>query len=204
MAHMDWYCPNCGGEGEIEHRHSKRPVAVVCKKCSFISAYVWCERCGEGGQIADVDFNSRPREWRCGGCHQSYVLPAGFYQRFIEFEPQAFSPAVFSMAPPSKRYLHIPNVHLRRLIVFWDQWRTYVVILGLVSFILLVAALFLEEKIGRFPERSGFMRFFFQVWTLLSLGWGPVVLVFDSLSSLIVKFYNWRFRRANRSTRTSA
>ncbi len=200
---MDWYCPNCGGEGEIEHRHSEQPIAVVCKKCSFIDAYVWCETCGEGGQIANVDFNSRPREWKCRGCRQSYILPADFYHHLVEFEPQAFSPAAFSIAPLSKRYLHIHNVHLRRLIVFWDQWRTHVAILGVVLFILLVATIFLEERIGSFHERSGYVRFLLQAWAVLSLGWLPVVLVFDGLSSLIVKFHDWRFRNANRPTRAS-
>ncbi len=201
---MDWYCPNCGGEGEIKHRSSEKPIAVICKKCSFIDAYVWCETCGEGGQIADVDFNARPREWKCRGCRKSYILPPNFYERLVEFEPQAFSPAAFSIAPPSKRYFHIPNVHLRRLVVFWDQWRTHVVISGIILFILLLAIIFLEERIGKFHERSGFVRFLLQAWSVLSLGWMPAVLVFDSFTSLIVKFHNWRFRRANRSTDASS
>ncbi|HXF69774.1 MAG TPA: hypothetical protein VNK89_08195 [Thermoflexus sp.] len=91
MAELDWFCLACGAEGQIWLQDELRPVAVRCANCGHLSAHLWCEACGVGGQIAHTDFNQRPSAWRCSECGWIYPLPPSFYEEVIEFRPMAFA-----------------------------------------------------------------------------------------------------------------
>lgn len=121
---MDWYCSNCFGEGSISHYLTEKPLCVICENCSNIDAYVWCEKCGMGGQISTTNFNDRPAQWVCGHCGKKYDLPPGFYEHCVTFTPIAFS----------ARYSHISPLWLQRAILFWDSQRVKIWIAWLCLF----------------------------------------------------------------------
>lgn len=124
MSSMDWCCTYCYGEGEISYGQTEKHVYVICNHCLHGDAYVWCEKCGEGGQISTTDFNSKPTYWTCRNCGQKYKLPPDFYEKSITFMPTAFSAArSFLHLPPSKKFAKVSPVFLRKFLIGWETNR---------------------------------------------------------------------------------
>ena len=146
---MDWYCSRCCGEGDIAYNLTKKPVYVVCSNCSNGDAYVWCEKCGIGGQISITDFNSRPTEWVCRFCGSKYQLPPNFYEASITFTPTAFSARPFRSLPPSKKFAQVSPTLLREFLIYWNGYREKVWLTYIFLFMLLLGLLSVPKPTGR-------------------------------------------------------
>lgn len=132
---VQWWCDNCGGEGDIfiSLEKSDDPALVICSHCSFPSAYVWCEECGMGGQIANTDFRKRPTHWNCKACHSEYSLPDNFYETPINFVPVAFADIEETKRIEAERkyfreYQHVNPAFLQKILLLWSKHRirTYI------------------------------------------------------------------------------
>lgn len=137
---MDWWCTNCGGEGEIPFSDSKtcEPVFVICSHCSYPSAYGWCEKCGVGTQLEWIDFRQRPLVWHCDGCGTEYKLPVDFYENPVRFQPEAFADVEkIREIRFIREYGHVNVTWLRRGFLFWDKIRNVPLILACVLLLLL-------------------------------------------------------------------
>jgi hypothetical protein len=127
MESMDWVCNYCGGEGEVEYPTNRIEEAtlIVCSHCLKPSAYLWCEYCGMGGQIAGNEFLHSPMRWRCMECGSEYDLPDEFYQAKITFTPEFFADAYkLRIDRDITLQKHIP-IWAKNAFVVWEEKRIY-------------------------------------------------------------------------------
>jgi len=192
---MDWYCPQCCGEGEIVHNLTEEPVFVVCSNCGYEDAYVWCEKCGVGGQISITDFNSRPMEWVCRFCGSKYQLPPNFYEAPMTFTPTAFSARPFRSLPPGKKFAHVSPTLLREFLIHWNGYREKVWLTYIFLFILIVGFPSVHKPTGRLFLMLGQTYGYLIVVILWCM---PVLYFFDIASWIAEKII---FRRKQASCR---
>lgn len=137
---MDWWCTQCGGEGEIPFPggpNHDQPTYVVCSHCSHPSAYGWCEKCGVGTQLEWVDIRKKPKFWECDNCKTEYRFPVFFYENPLIFYPDAFSDVQkIKEIQFIREYGHITITWLKSAILFWDKYRIVPLIFSIVSLIL--------------------------------------------------------------------
>ena len=75
-------CENCDYEGYIFIDDAEQPYFVVCQTCGWETSYVWCPKCGMGGEFVE-EISNRPKEWYCPDCDSEYQLPDGFYEEKV-------------------------------------------------------------------------------------------------------------------------
>ncbi len=185
---MDWYCPYCLGEGKISYNQTGKPVYVICSNCSRGDAYVWCEKCGTGGQIAINDFNLRPSEWVCEICERKYKLPANFYDNPITFAPIAFSANILRGLPPSKKFANVSPIFLKKFLIYWNSYREKFVLTAVFLFIVLIVFPSVHQPTLQILYSVGEYTYYLILFALLCL---PAILVLDILSWIIEKIVFW-------------
>ncbi|MCJ7432556.1 MAG: hypothetical protein MUO77_03620 [Anaerolineales bacterium] len=138
---MQWWCNECGGDGEISYpdREHARPVYVICAHCSHPDAYVWCEHCEVGGQIADVDFPNHSFFWVCKECKNEYSLPSDFYHNPLVFKAKRNTGGVFG-----KNYQHVPLTWLRNQMITWKRNIPKIIYIFIFSTVLLGAVIIIQ------------------------------------------------------------
>ncbi len=143
---MQWWCENCGGEGEIfyDDHKTEQPVLVICSHCSFPSAYVWCEKCGMGGQLADTDFSKKPDDWICTHCKSEYQLLASFYEASIFFSPTFLTKEKKKKQKTKlKKNEYVTHNWARKTLLFWKKYRIKVFVWSYLCFFMFVCGMFL-------------------------------------------------------------
>ena len=188
MSNMDWYCPYCLGEGEISYNQTKKPVYVICNNCSRGDAYVWCEKCGTGGQIATNDFNSHPSEWICEICERKYKLPVNFYDNQITFTPIAFSANIRRCLPPSKKFANVSPIFLQRFLIYWNTYREKFVMTVVFLFVVLIVFPSLHQPTWQILLLFREYTYYLVLFTLLCF---PAISVLDLFSWIAEKIVFW-------------
>jgi hypothetical protein len=188
VLEMQWFCPNCHGEGEIRAPgpNPEEPFFVVCGYCNAELAYLWCGHCGMGGQIGRVDRSLY--RWTCDSCRQTGSLPVDFFD-----DPVVFSPKGFAKSRRTRvRFGEFPEGPLRNLFLGWNKIisNPRILFVIIVPFLLLILIYLLKNIFS-------FSSYFISTITFILLI--PVgVLVFISLLLAIIQFPFWlvdQFRR---------
>jgi hypothetical protein len=67
-----------------------KSMLIVCSHCLKTSVYGWCEECGMGGEVTDIELSKLEKTWECLECGSKYSVPSDFYEDQILFTPTAF------------------------------------------------------------------------------------------------------------------
>jgi hypothetical protein len=180
---MDWWCTQCGGDGEIPFPggpNHNQPTYVVCSHCSHPSAYGWCEKCGVGTQLEWVDIRKKPKSWECDNCKTEYRFPVFFYENPLIFYPEAFSDIQKIRENQFIReYGHVYVVGIQRVLLFWRKK-------GIIPFLIAVAVFALTGIWGViFNPPSSFVGFIL----LFSLALLVLMFLLDAIAWLTSKIF---------------
>lgn len=122
----EWTCMYCGGQGKVKYPRDtgeiETPALIICSNCSKPSAYVWCDKCGMGGAVAETEFIGSPKHWICIKCGTRYQLPERFYEIPFDFNPTKFNDPEWlreKFAIRTKR--HITVRWIRNTILFFEK-----------------------------------------------------------------------------------
>jgi hypothetical protein len=197
MESMDWVCDYCGGEGKVNYptKRMEEATLIICSHCSQPSAYVWCEVCGMGGQIAVTEFSHSPKTWQCMECDSEYELSEDFYQTNIVFTPVHF---VDVKGLKRQEFLefekNIPS-WAKNAFEFWEEKRVYLAygMIGtsILFIILAVSVNFFGTKALFFPIIlfGGLLPIFlFLFWLIAELS----IRLISKVLFLIYKFRKFR------------
>lgn len=180
---MNWSCDNCGGEDDIAYPADKTetPAYIICSHCLMPSAYVWCDKCGMGGQIAQTEFTGQPNKWKCISCHSEYTLPFDFYQNPIYFQPTAFTNIEKIREKRFIReYGHVSIMGVKQGLLFWGKVRFTAMLSAIILFI--IAAFWVSILESFLPSLSSFILFF----SLVLIG---LILLLNIITWLISKLF---------------
>jgi hypothetical protein len=72
------WCEQCDKQGLIFVDNIEQAYFVVCKRCGWETAEVFCPKCVIGGEFV-TQVEKRPKSWKCPDCGTEYALPALFY-----------------------------------------------------------------------------------------------------------------------------
>lgn len=187
METMEWWCPNCGGEGQVsisglDLLDLDEAIYVVCSYCSHPSAHGYCEKCGIGAQLEETDFTKNPTTWICPKCKTEYKLPIDFYRRPIHFQPETF--ADLEKIREQKiisAYGYVSVERLKKILIFWDKHRFKPAVLFIILFVLAAIWGFISEDSGPVPLAGLFL--------LISLALLFTVLFIDIITSIISNMF---------------
>jgi hypothetical protein len=197
MEAMDWVCDYCGGEGKVDYptKRIEESTLIICLHCSQPSAYVWCDVCGMGGQIAEIDFLHSPKTWQCMECDSEYELSKDFYQTKIIFTPTHFVDFKGSKKKESSEFQkHIP-AWAKNAFEFWEEKRVYLAygMIGtsILFIVLAVSATIFGTRALFFPVIlfGGLLPvFLFLLWLIVELS----IWLSSKMLLLIYKFRKFR------------
>ncbi len=78
--HIPYRCKDCDSEGYVFVDNPESSYFVICKSCGWQTSYVWCPKCGMGGEFVK-NLSARPSAWVCPDCKTKYQLPIEFYKK---------------------------------------------------------------------------------------------------------------------------
>jgi hypothetical protein len=143
MEEIDWFCKNCNGEGRITLKgNGDKPEFVICGNCNYPSAYIWCNICGMGGQLAENSFHEYPQKWQCSGCKNEYQIFDTFYNVPILFSPIMFLPNEY-IEPEDKRRKRLWNN---------NKYANIIGIYWISSIVIMFFLLSINSEIIKLPE----------------------------------------------------
>jgi len=77
------FCSECEQENYYFFtKHNDEPRIVICWNCGKNISFVWCEKCGLGGDFVPK-VSEKPTSWECPNCHDTYPIPAEIFENSI-------------------------------------------------------------------------------------------------------------------------
>jgi len=72
-------CSKCGFVG-VANYDAFEPAIIQCTNCEHVYSYIWCEKCGIGGDFIS-NFDEKPDSWSCSDCNTTISIPYNTYLR---------------------------------------------------------------------------------------------------------------------------